>query len=236
MNGVTFPDRSPHPALHEAKFLAQPVGVELLLPPDPSRSLPSHPSPDGSTTLSLRLRFTNRYGMSSLDHLSTQWRLRSSAAAMLLPDGTDPSLAGGQLSTALGALPPGESRELTVEVDRAALGVSRARGGHRPGGKREELFLHVEAGLAADSAWASRGHPVARGCFSVTELMPAEELPSPPPPPPPEGVAGAEQRDGGDGRETVAITTAEPSQGFILYGGEDDSARSSAEVSPQGQL
>lgn len=34
MNGVTFPDRSPHPALWEAKYLAQPVGLELL--PNPS--------------------------------------------------------------------------------------------------------------------------------------------------------------------------------------------------------
>lgn len=30
VNGVTFPDRTPHPALWEAKFLAQPVGIELL--------------------------------------------------------------------------------------------------------------------------------------------------------------------------------------------------------------
>ncbi|CAN0465919.1 unnamed protein product, partial [Laminaria digitata] len=30
VNGVTFPDRSPHPALWEAKFLAQPVGIELI--------------------------------------------------------------------------------------------------------------------------------------------------------------------------------------------------------------
>lgn len=37
MNGLTFPDRSPHPALWEAKFLAQPVGIELLQPrPSPS--------------------------------------------------------------------------------------------------------------------------------------------------------------------------------------------------------
>ncbi|CAN0450292.1 unnamed protein product, partial [Hapterophycus canaliculatus] len=106
VNGVTFPDRSPHPALHEAKFLAQPVGVELL---------PALPG--GAETLSVRLRFTNRYGISSLDHLSTQWRLLSSAGARPA-DGTGCSAAGGELSAALSGLAPGESRELTVEVGR----------------------------------------------------------------------------------------------------------------------
>lgn len=32
VNGLMFPDRTPHPALWEAKFLAQPVGIDLLAP------------------------------------------------------------------------------------------------------------------------------------------------------------------------------------------------------------
>lgn len=251
MNGVTFPDRSPHPALYEAKFLAQPVGIELLPPADSSRSLEATPQ-GTSETLPLRLRFTNRYGMSSLDHLTTEWRLQSSsaaarkvmaAAAAADTSTDDSSLPRGHLSPVLSRLPAGESRDVTVEVDRAALMETQGQGpggGRQANKMREEIFLYVEARLAAESAWAPRGHLVARGCFSVTDLMmPAGELPLLLPPTPPPvllpggGVLDAVQRGGGDGGP---ISTAVPSQGFILYGEEDDSARSSAEVSPQGQL
>lgn len=48
MNGLTFPDRSPHPALWEAKFLAQPVSIELLQP----RTSPSVTALNVGTTTS----------------------------------------------------------------------------------------------------------------------------------------------------------------------------------------
>lgn len=110
--------------------------------------------------------------------------------------------------------------------------------------------MHVEARLAAESAWAPEGHLVAWGCFPVSGLMPASDLPralSPPLPPPPAVVprgAGPEAAKGEGSRDadavavSVAVSAAvpQPSPGFIAYEDEDNSAPSSREVSPLVQL
>lgn len=275
MNGVTFPDRYPHPALYEAKFLSQPVGIELLRGDQPSRpgrpganteaTDTSNASPEsGALPLSspsslslppppppppLRVLFTNRYGFLSLDHLSTSWRLRSSASA----GGADASLAGGSLTTALSGLRPGESRELSVEVSPAGA-VGDRRRGVAVGDNRPELFLHVEQRLAAESAWAPEGHLVAWGCFPVPNVTVAAAGDPPPgralvlqpaPPPasaprgaPPEAAAlgeGPGDAVAGPGAGAGAAVP-QASAGFIAYEDADDSAPSSREVSPLVQL
>eukprot|EP00903_Cladosiphon_okamuranus_P009523 g9072.t2 len=276
VNGLSFPDRSPHPAMYEAKFLSQPVGIELSRgdrssplrlrgtrrkaggnknlddidklssSSPPSLLLPSPPPP-------LRLLLTNRYGFLSLDHLSTSWRLRSSTSSSA-GSGADPYLvAAGSLTLALSGLAPGESREISVEVPPAAAAAAVAAVEPRIGraGGTGEVFLHVEARLAAESAWAPEGHLVAWGCFPVSGLMPAGNppralLPSPPPPASAsQGVAPEAVKVEGSGDDAVAVAGlgagvgAVPetaSAGFIAYEDEDSSAPSSREASPLVQL
>ncbi|CAN0074041.1 unnamed protein product, partial [Ectocarpus sp. 13 AM-2016] len=246
VNGVTFPDRSPHPALYEAKFLAQPVGIELLRDDDDhhhplgekKRQKKETTRKSGSPGSEPRVLFTNRYAFSSLDHLSLAWRLESSASAAVA-SGADPSspATAGRLS--LSGLMPGESREVLVGIGRDDVYFTEPPLGGRGGGRGDgrEFFLHVEARLAVDTAWASEGHLVAWACFPLERAS----LPPPlrPPPPPAGGLAGgsaeAEEGVGGGGAsQTVVVPT--PSHGFIAYEDEEGSAQSSREASPLGQL
>lgn len=205
----------------------------------------------------MRLRVTNRYDFLSLEHLSVKWRLRSSATGMTTASGADSSLAGGQLDVA--DIAPGESRELSVEDGPAAAVAATAaavaeHGRQRGvgmewdvGGELGEFFLHVEARLVADSAWAPAGHLIAWECIPMSGLIFPPSRPLPPVPVPPsamarpgaapelaagagEGVGGGGDASGGATLETVV----QPSPGFIAY--EDASASSSREESPLGQL
>lgn len=212
VNGLTFPDRSPHPALWEAKFLAQPVGVDLVRKP--------------ANSAVVKLLLTNRYDFLSLDHLSASWRLLSAAASS-----PDTPLFEGSLPTA--GMSPGGSRE--VEIERFTLRSVDAGG-------RGELFLHVEARLNTDTPWAPEGHLVAWGCFPVGEAMPpgdgeagdeASSLGS--------LAQGGVPRWGIAGGPRVAGEVAGegavrfPRSPLIVYEDEEGSV-SSREESPMGQL
>jgi beta-galactosidase len=56
-DGMVWPDRTPHPGMHELKHLAQPVGVTLL---------------DGATG---KVRLTNKQDFTSLEWLRGEWEL-----------------------------------------------------------------------------------------------------------------------------------------------------------------
>lgn len=275
--------------MYEAKFLSQPVGIELLggdhQPSSPPRPPATAIKPDEKNDVASpeiealsawltpllspppRLLFTNRYGFLSLDHLSTTWRLRSSSAASAAAAATgadSSSLAGGSLTSALSGLAPGESREISVEIETPPSAVAvepRLAGVGRRGGVGEragELFLHVEARLAAESAWAPEGHLIAWGCFPVSGLVPATGPPARPAQFPPalgaaaagdgprgaaleaakgdgEGSGGGGDAVAGAGSASAAVPEAS-SPGFIAYEDEDGSAPSSREVSPLLQL
>lgn len=245
VNGVTFPDRSPHPALYEAKFLAQPVGIELLRddhhpPPlgEKKRLNEETIRKSGSPGSEPRVLFSNRYAFSSLDHLSIAWRLESSASAAVA-SGADSTAVRGRLP--LSGLLPGKCREVSVDIDRDDVDFAEplpgGGGGGGDGGRGDgrELFLHIEARLAGDTAWASEGHLVAWACFALAGTSPT----LPPPQPPAVGLEGGsgeaeEGVEGGGASQTVVVAT--PSHGFIAYEDEEGSAQSSREASPLGQL
>lgn len=225
MNGLTFPDRSPHPSLWEAKFLAQPVGIDMLRS-DPSTAVARGLKSAGTA----RLLLTNRYDFLSLDHLSATWRLKSAAAG-----GADAFLAAGSIP--LAGLASGSSSE--TEID---FGDGGYRGGGEHGaGRNEEIFLHVEARLSADSDWAPQGHLVAWGCFNVESGI-ATGKPGPPPvvlgSVPLPGVLHNGDGGGVGGGESVAVvgTVSLPPPALIVYDDEEEDSACSREGSPMGQL
>lgn len=63
INGLVFPDRTPHPAMFEAKFLQQPVHVSVY---------------------GQRVMIENRYQFSTLDHLTFKWRVTCESDAEVM--------------------------------------------------------------------------------------------------------------------------------------------------------
>jgi beta-galactosidase len=75
INGVVFPDRGPHPAMYEAKFLMQPVAFRTLK----------------ADQASYVVEVTNRYSFLSLEHLNFTWAVKSDsgplgAGVLAVPD------------------------------------------------------------------------------------------------------------------------------------------------------
>ncbi len=91
INGLIWPDRTPHPAMWEYKKILQPVHVEPL-------DLPAG-----------RLRIENRYFFSALEHLQGRWSLEIDGQAVA--EGELP-----QLKTAAG-----ESEEMTLDLPQVEL-------------------------------------------------------------------------------------------------------------------
>lgn len=256
INGVTFPDRSPHPAIWEAMFLAQPVGIELLageaegstgtsgsIPAGRSgaRSGPAGPGSPAPSMLSLLLSLTNRYSFSSLDHLSGNWSLKS-AAGSPGAGGSPSAIARGLVP--LDGVPAGESRELRVEISAEDL-LGGGEGGGEGGVTAEgigEAFLHVEIALGADTAWAPKGHVVAWACFATEASAFLEGLRGREPPGPGRGsaraVGGPFHGGGGHGSgPDPAASRATVQHGMVMYEqDEEEDSVSSREGSPAGQL
>lgn len=91
LNGLVWPDRTPHPAIWECKKVCQPVKVEAV------------------DVLKGRLRITNRYDFLSLEHLAGRWELVSDGE--VIASGELP-----QLST-----PAGASEEIAIPLPQPAL-------------------------------------------------------------------------------------------------------------------
>lgn len=88
-DGLVWPDRSPHPALYELKFLAQPVRVELL---DAARE---------------RFRIRNLHDFLSLERLRGVWELSVDGGVV----------ASGALAPL--RVPPGETVDVGLDLDAA---------------------------------------------------------------------------------------------------------------------
>ncbi len=87
-DGLIWPDRTPHPAMHEAKKLMQPVGVE-------ARSLASG-----------RFRVRNKQSFAGLGWLAGSWEL--SVDGRVVERGRLPRLDAG----------PGEARDVTLALEK----------------------------------------------------------------------------------------------------------------------
>ncbi len=88
-DGIVWPDRTPHPALHEFKYLVQPVRVEAV---DLRRG---------------RVRIVNKHDFISLDWLRGEWELTANGTRV--QSGKLPPLR----------IPPGESLEVTLDLKSA---------------------------------------------------------------------------------------------------------------------
>ncbi|HKJ25126.1 MAG TPA: glycoside hydrolase family 2 TIM barrel-domain containing protein, partial [Myxococcota bacterium] len=120
INGLVWPDRTPHPAMWEAKALQQPVAVALR------------------SAVAGRLRVANKREFTDLSDLRGAWAL--SVDGRVVAKGRLPRLA----------TPPGAREEVEIPLAKPELA---------PG---EEAFLGVWFETARETAWAPKGHEVAR--------------------------------------------------------------------------
>jgi len=138
INGLNFPDKTPHPQMFEAKFLQQPIKFKITQLSDP----------EGTFSIAA----TNKNFFVSLRGLDFTW---------ILTCDRSPSLkAGGHLLQKLcSASPVGGSAEVEISISSDLQRMFQA------GAKK--VWLEVNASLASDTAWASKGHIVAREKIQV---------------------------------------------------------------------
>ena len=122
-DGIIGPDRNPHPALEELKYLAQPFMISLV------------------SFAQSRLRIENGLWFTGLDRYTADFEV--------VRDGEIIQQSGFPLSDI------DENGETVIPLDHDSLEL--------PG----EYFLNVYIRLAAETAWAERGHVVAREQISL---------------------------------------------------------------------
>ena len=143
------PDREPHPAVSEIKFLMQPVvfePVEKLSVDEPLRIVVTRKQAD------LRLTVKNRYVFSNLSHLTWSWQLTSNRSVDPMQSGSFELQAGKdylvlKLNTVV-------SRVVQLEKTRPAHG--------------NRYFLNIRGVLRSATTWANAGHVL------VTQQFPIE--------------------------------------------------------------
>jgi beta-galactosidase len=134
-DGLVWPDRTPHPAMAELKYLAQPVRVE---PADLAA---------GS------IRIVNRRDFQRLDDLAGTWELLHNGEPV--QTGALPILD----------LAPGEGRVITLDLDHLTLTphppVARGFSHHQDAVKPGEWLLNLRFTQREAAPWADAGHEVA---------------------------------------------------------------------------
>ncbi|MET8026939.1 glycoside hydrolase family 2 TIM barrel-domain containing protein [Streptomyces avermitilis] len=141
-DGLLFPDRTPSPGLVEYKKVIEPVRIEDWGSPLGGRGRELRGGAGGTGGTDGTVRVTNAYDFADLSALAFEWSYQV--------DGE--TVGAGALSVP--ALAPGESADVklpTPPVD----------------GRGAETQWTVRAVLAAETAWAPRGHQVAWAQFPV---------------------------------------------------------------------
>jgi len=141
INGLIWPDRTPHPAMYEYKKLIQPVEISYteIHREDTER----HGEKRGNFVFFASLRFKNERDFTDLADINGRYEI----------------LANGQ-PIQIGSLPtlninPGESQDIDLN-----LNIPPQKAG-------TEFHLNIHLTLAKDTAWAKAGHEIAWEQFEV---------------------------------------------------------------------
>jgi beta-galactosidase len=161
INGLFSPDRHPHPAVSEAKFLQQPVHLCSAYSKD-NEPPTIHVSANLKATLHLNV--TNRYSFINLSHLAWSWQLEW--------DGSMDPLYIGSFTLS-------EGSHVEIALDEAMSHV------HRIEGMKENVyFVNIRGYLRSACSWAPAGHEIVTQQIKVAFvfLKPASRRFQPPVP------------------------------------------------------
>jgi beta-galactosidase len=189
INGVLFPDRSPHPAMEELKFLMRPVTFQVSGLCGELSGVNLETWASVSPVVVVR----NWLNFATLDHTTTSWAVIADSGARL---------ASGQLT--LPVIPAGSSRELTWAAhlpdlqklatatvaaaavasdwtggtELASSGQSQATASIAP---LRGWYLELRTTMVESTSWCNAGHemastqiplPVPAGGFAMTLAVP----------------------------------------------------------------
>lgn len=153
INGLVFPDRTPHPALHEARALMAPVRFRVGTCAPVAGDALSATNFAGVITLtapSLMLEICNARQFTDTSDLTFAFKLlpaRGSGAGLSV------AASGTVDTTKTSGIKPGKSVSVPLSFGRGVL----------PG----SFWLSVEAKQVHSKPWAPEGHVVARAQFAV---------------------------------------------------------------------
>ena len=150
INGLVFPDRTPHPALFEAKHVMRPLAISLL-----EIAWNDAAGADAPRAVRATLSLSNRFDFLGGAELK---RLGLELKCSLQIDGVEVSSAAVRSEELCAALPrPGDSAPLEVELELP-----------RPASAAEaEAFVVATWVLGAPTGWSESGHVVASEQLAV---------------------------------------------------------------------
>jgi beta-galactosidase len=143
INGLFSPDRDPHPAVTEAKYLQQPVVIRV----DDSDSFENDSNKEARFVNvdqpSVSFKVVNRYSFRDLTHLEWTWSIVSNRSP-------DPVFTGSfQLPSEIGGV-------VELDLQGAMDGIRELEKSKPTGGNK--IYLNINGTLNADCSWAKRGH------------------------------------------------------------------------------
>jgi beta-galactosidase len=142
------PDRKPHPAVSEIKYLQQPV---LLFPaPECSVGGSIQVTVNVDSKATVRLHVRNRYSFRDLSHLSWSWMLHSSSSA-------------DSLGTGIFELSGQEQSSSNLQLDKVVQLIRQFYESH----PNSSYFLNLRGSLNLATSWAAAGHVVVSQQFPI---------------------------------------------------------------------
>lgn len=152
INGMFSPDRDPHPAVSEIKYLQQPVVFVPMCDDDllsQSKKSVIRVLVDGKSKASIELLVLNRYSFRDLSHLTWSWDLVSNRDTV-------------PIRSSSFRLPRLDNGDGTVRID---LVETLSRVAHleraRPNGGNS-FFINIRGSLKSRETWAPTGHLLVR--------------------------------------------------------------------------
>lgn len=173
VKGMFTPEREPHPAVAEIRYLIRPVVFE------PNEAFTDSECVrisvvEEKNMAGIHLSVQNRYSFSSLDHLHWTWTLTSNRS-------TDPIRRGTfQLND------PAGDKEIYIDLESVVTRVVLLEKSRPSQGN--SFFLNLQGALKEDTSWARAGHVLVNQQipikFVFTKPIPRKpEGPAPPTPP-----------------------------------------------------
>ena len=159
INGLVFPDRTPHPALYEFKHLMRPVTVSIS--GLETQTLPDHLETWSRSNPQIRVR--NWLNFSSLQDTATSWRIMSDSGACL---------ASGQLL--LDDLRPGTTKSFAWHSHLPdPVWLARWTSQHTAcDAPMRRWFLELRTCVTVPKPWCEIGHEIA--CTQVELPIPLD--------------------------------------------------------------
>lgn len=155
IQGMFTPERDPHPAVAEIKYLMSPVA---FLPKESYVDADCLRIKVDMYHTSVRFDVKNRYTFSPLNHLDWSWSLTSNRANGPIRGGTFTVSGSESKLDALVDLDSVLSRVVLLEKSRPASGNS--------------YFLNLQGALKRDATWAKAGYVIVAQQFAVKFMFP----------------------------------------------------------------